>query len=143
MTPIVSGLSVGDSMPTDEIFIRQLRSTSNIKVNLSINGVVVAAVIDTAAQVTIISDKLYQSFKEKPAILSKVTLNTAGRDLKMLGYKVGPVNIVIGSQTFADNEVYVAPVEDKMLLGLDFLQHHQAVINMGNGELEMVKGVSV
>jgi predicted aspartyl protease len=117
-----------------------MRSSSNIKVNLSINGAAVAAIIDTAAQVTIISDRLYQSFKEKPPILSKVTLHTAGRDLNMLGYKVGPVSIVIGSQTFLENEVYVAPVEDEMLLGLDFLQQHQAVINMSDGKLEIGHG---
>lgn len=117
-----------------------MRSSSNIKVNLSINGVPVAAIIDTAAQVTIISDGLYKSLKVKPPTLSKVILHTAGRDLKMSGYKVGPVSIVIGSQTFPGNEVYVAPVEDDMLLGLDFLYQHGAIINMSNGKLEIGHG---
>lgn len=117
-----------------------MRSSSNIKVNLSINGVPVAAVIDTAAQVTIISDGLYKSFKVRPPTLSKVILHTAGRDLKMSGYKVGPVSIVIGSQIFPENEVYVAPVGDDMLLGLDFLHQHGAIINMSNGKLEIGHG---
>ena len=39
----------------------------------------------------------------------------------MKGYKVGPVSISIGSQAFKINEVYIAPIDDNMLLGLDFL----------------------
>ncbi|XP_061177445.1 uncharacterized protein LOC133186229 [Saccostrea echinata] len=114
-----------------------MRSSSNIKVQLDINGVPVAAVIDTAAQVTIVSDKLYNSSSSNPPILKKVILHTAGRDLKMTRYRVGPVSIVIRSQTFIDNEVFVAPVDDDMLLGLDFLQQHQAIISMSGGNLEI------
>lgn len=44
--------------PTDELFIRRMRSLSNIKIKVDINEVPVEAVIDTAAQVTMISDKL-------------------------------------------------------------------------------------
>jgi hypothetical protein len=73
----------------------------------------------------------------KPPVLRNVTLYTAGRDLVMSGLKVGPVSFVIGSQIFNDNEIYVAPVENEMLLGLDFLQNHEAVINMSNGSLEI------
>lgn len=54
MTP-TEGLPI-EIKPTDEMFIRRMRSSSNIKIKVDINEVPVEAVIDTAAQVTIISD---------------------------------------------------------------------------------------
>lgn len=109
--------------PTDEMFIRRMRSSSNINIKVDINKVPVEAVIYTTAQVTIISDKLYESLIPKPPILKRVVLHAAGRDLKMTGCKVGPVIISIGSQAYPNVELYVAPVKDDMLLGLDFLYH--------------------
>jgi hypothetical protein len=50
----------------------------------------------------------------------------------MNGFKVGPVSILIGSQAYTctKDEIYVAPIDDNLLLGLDFLQKHQAVMNI-------------
>ena len=48
-------------------------------------------------------------------ILQEVILIT------MKGYKVRPVSISIGSQAFKISEVYIAPIDDNMLLGLAFL----------------------
>lgn len=111
------GLSI-EIKPTDGMFIRRMRSLSNIKIKVDINKVPVEAVIDIAAQVTIISDKLYESLIPKPSVLNKVVLHAAaGRDLKMTGCKIGPVTISIGSQAYPNVEVYVAPIKDDMLLG--------------------------
>lgn len=123
--------------PTDEMFIGRMRSSSNIKIKVDINEVPVEAVIDTAAQVTIISDKLYQSLIPKSPIIKRVVLHTSGRDLKMIGCKVGPVSISIESQAFPNLEVYVAPMEDDMLLGLDFLYQQKTIIDMNEGKLDI------
>lgn len=42
----------------------------------------------------------------------------------MKGFEVGPVSISLGSQVFTVEEVNVAPIDDNMLLGLDFLLEH-------------------
>lgn len=63
------------------MFIRRMRSSSNIKIKVDINQVPVEAVINTAAQVTIISDKLYMKLIPKPSILKRVVLHAAGREL--------------------------------------------------------------
>lgn len=55
----------------------------------------------------------------------------------MKGFKVGPVSISLGSQVFTVEEVYVAPIEDNMLLGLDFLLEHRMVVHMDTGNLEI------
>lgn len=123
--------------PTDEMFIRRMRSLSNIKIKVDINEVPVEAVIDTAAQVTIISDKLYESLIPKPSVLKRVVLHAAERDLKMTGCKIGPVTISIGSQAYPNVEVYVAPIKDDMLLGLDFLHQQKTIIDLNDGKLDI------
>lgn len=54
----------------------------------------------------------------------------------MKGFEVGPVSISLGSQVFTVEEVNVAPIDDNMLLGLDFLLEHLMVVNMDTGNLE-------
>lgn len=54
----------------------------------------------------------------------------------MKGLTVGPVSISLGSQVFTVEDVYV-PIEDNMLLGLDFLLEHRMVVNMDTGNLEI------
>lgn len=55
----------------------------------------------------------------------------------MIGCKVGPVSISIESQAFPNLEVYVAPMEDDMLLGLDFLYQQKTIIDMNEGKLDI------
>lgn len=55
----------------------------------------------------------------------------------MKGFEVGPVSISLGSQVFTVEEVNVAPIDDNMLLGLDFLLEHRMVVNMDTGNLEI------
>lgn len=56
----------------------------------------------------------------------------------MKGFEVGLVSISLGSQVFTVEEVYVAPIEDNMLLGLDFLLEHRMVVNINTGNLERI-----
>ncbi|KAH3707017.1 hypothetical protein DPMN_066410 [Dreissena polymorpha] len=56
-------------------------------------------------------------------------MKTAGRGLHMNGSIVGPVTIQLGDMVFQER-VYVAPIEDCMLLGLDFLKKHGATIDI-------------
>ncbi|XP_053400393.1 uncharacterized protein LOC128557241 [Mercenaria mercenaria] len=93
----------------------------------------VKAIVDTAAQVTIISDKVYNSLRHKPPKVKEVKLMTAGRELWLTGYIVGPVRLKIGSKWYKEN-VYVAPIEQQMLLGFDILcDKGQSILDMGRG----------
>lgn len=85
--------------------------------------------VDTAAEVTIISDSVFRGMEPKPPFLKKVILHTAGRDMKMKGFVVGPVALKLGNSTFPE-AVYVAPIQDDMLLGLDFLLRHGVDIKL-------------
>lgn len=66
-----------------------------------------------------------------------MVLHAAGRDLKMTGCKIGPVTISIGSQAYPNVEVYVAPIKDDMLLGLDFFHQQKTIIDLNDGKLDI------
>ena len=64
-----------------DITVCQLPSSSMLRVPVTLQGIALKAVIDTAAMVTIVSDKRYREMKPNPPCLKAVTLQTAGRDL--------------------------------------------------------------
>ena len=113
-----------DSMSTlEDITICQLPSSSLLSVPVSLHDVKLLAIIDTAAEVTIISDSIFRELQPTPPYLKKVILHTAGRDLRMDGFVVGTVTLKLGEITFPE-AVYVASIQDDMLLGLDFMLRH-------------------
>ena len=76
--------------------------------------VVVNAVVDSAAEISIISDRIYKSMQCPPPKLCDVKLLTAGRKLSMQGLVVGPVKLRIGSCWY-EEQLYVAPIDTDML----------------------------
>ena len=67
-------------------------------------------------------------------------MQAAGREMQMKGTLLQPVQIKIGNRRFKES-VYVAPIEDDMLLGLDFMLLHNATINLGGAYLQMGKEI--
>ncbi len=130
-------LTVQDKRDTDDelepevvVIINQLRSNSTLKVEAFIQQHIgLRAILDTAAQVTILSDKVFNQLKQKPPTLREMILQTAGRELKIKGRVVGPLEIKVGQMSYLE-EVVIAPIEDEMLLGLDFMLKHGVSINM-------------
>ena len=104
-----------DSMSTwEDTNICQLPS-SMLSVPVSLQDVKLQAVIDTAAEVTTISDSIFRELQPTVPYLKKVILHTAGRDLRMDGFVVGPVTLKLGEITFPE-AVYVAPIQDGLAL---------------------------
>ena len=83
---------------------------------------------------TIISDNVYNSLKKKPEKLRNVKLLAAGRDMGMSGLIAGPFKLKIGSRWYTEN-VYVAPIEQEMLLGFDILH------GVGKSILDLAQGI--
>ncbi|KAH3854516.1 hypothetical protein DPMN_097059 [Dreissena polymorpha] len=103
---------------------------------LKLQSVETNAVIDTAAEVPIISDMDYHTLPESPRIIKKLRLNTADRDMSMSGFVCGPLTIKIGESEFEEN-VYVAPIQDDMLLGLDFMRKYKMLVNIPEEHVSM------
>lgn len=116
------------------VTIGKMNGGNMYRVPVKVQGKTVLAIVDTAAEVTRISEELYQGLKNSPPIISETVMNTAGKGMQMNGYIVGPVSIKLGSQTFTTN-VYVAPIFDDMLLGFDFLKGNGIDICMSQGHM--------
>ncbi len=85
-----------------------------LKVPVCVEGIKLEAVVDTAAQVTLISDQVYHKFREKPPVIKNISLNTAGRQMKLPGAIIGPVKLKLGRVQYFE-KVYVAPIEDDIV----------------------------
>lgn len=71
-----------------------------IKVPVVIQGMTINAIIDTASQVALISDTLYNNLVPKPGIEKYITLYAAGRDMAMKGYLVEPTTFSLNGLRF-------------------------------------------
>ena len=118
------------------IIIRQLKSSSNLKINVLLHGKEVDAILDTASQVTIISDEFYNTLSDKPEKVRAFTLCTAGRNMAMKGYLLEPVQLEINGNVYKES-IYVAPLEDAMLIGLDFMSKHQTTLDIKQGHIRI------
>ena len=115
--------------------VRQLRSASQFTMAIQVGNRHVKAVLDSAAEVTVVSDKVYEALKHPPKKIREVTLQTAGRQMAMRGFIAGPVRVKIGTRWYSEN-VYVVPIEQEMLLGFDILFHRgKCILDMAKGTL--------
>ena len=88
-----------------------------------------SAIVDTAAEVTIVSDHFYNTLKNKPGKEREVVLKAAGRDMRMTGFITHPAEFQIGEKCYR-LPVHIAPISDDIILGIDFLMNTKADINL-------------
>jgi hypothetical protein len=107
-----------------------------LRVPVEVQGMQLQAVVDTAAQVTLVSEEFYKSVDPSPPIRKEVVMNTAGKGMQMNEYIAGPFQVVLGTHLFTV-EIYVAPIEEDMLLGLDFLEANGVSLHLKEKELQI------
>ena len=81
---------------------------------VSIHGMVVDAVVDTAAEITIISQRVYISLKPRPGGCKEMNVRLAGGGASMVAGFFSEVEIGIGEYQ-CHHPVYVAALQDSML----------------------------
>jgi predicted aspartyl protease len=96
---------------------------------VKIGDTILEAAVDTAAEVTIILEEVFQTLEPRPQVLRETTMHAAGRGMVMKTLVVGPVSLQIGYKSY-ETEVYVAPIKDEMLLGLNFMVEFGVVVNL-------------
>jgi hypothetical protein len=72
----------------------------------------------------------------KPPIKQYVTMTQAGENAKMNGFIIGPVEMQLGSTGYC-GDLYVVPLQDQMLLGMEFLHRRKARLDMENGVMTL------
>jgi hypothetical protein len=96
-------------------------SKSSSMIPIQIHNTSVSAVLDSGAQVTILSDKIYNSLAKKPPVMCRVKLRMADGSTLTDGKRVGPVKMKIGDKYY-QYFIIVAPLAEDMLLGHDILK---------------------
>ena len=113
----------------------------SLVVDVVINGTKVPAVLDTAAQVTVLSEKMATNFSVNPESTEFVKLKGANIGGQFRARLARNVCITMGQVTYFW-DVYIAPISDGMLIGLDFLTACGAVINLENKSV-IIAGESI
>ena len=98
----------------------------------------VEATVDTAAHVTVVNTNVFINlFGKDIAPTETIRLKCAGANQYLLAKHYRNISITIGSVTVLQ-DIYVANVADKMLLGLDFLLKHKVVIDLSECYLKVL-----
>jgi len=106
------------------------------RVPIEVQGMRLQSVVDTAAQVTLVSEEFYKSLDPAPPIHREVVMNTAGKGMQMNGFIAGSFQVVLGTHQFSV-DIYVAPIEEEMLLGLDFLEANGVSLHLKERKLQI------
>ncbi|CAC5407103.1 unnamed protein product [Mytilus coruscus] len=101
----------------------------NLVLQITINGKQADALVDTAAQVTVINFDFAKSLNPAIEVKEPVILKGTGKDNSISAKYTDRVAIKIG-KTETRWRVIVADITDPVILGLDVLQHIKAVINL-------------
>ena len=121
----------------DKMFsINKLQSDSSVKVHMFLENIPTLAVIDTAADVTVVSNSFFKELKEIPKFITNIKMHAAGENQILEAKQFGPVKLTIGKQTIS-HDIFVAPIHDDILLGIDILRKLEAKIDLGQNQLTL------
>ncbi|CAC5414740.1 unnamed protein product [Mytilus coruscus] len=103
--------------------------SNTLVLGISINDVTVNAVIDTAAQVTLMSEEFAKKLKPPVMFKGSLMLKGAGKDNSITARYTERVTVKVG-KIDTKWKIIVAKINDQVILGLDFLKHLDAVIDL-------------
>lgn len=117
-----------------QIIIDRVRAVT-IKTLLTVQGLQTKAIIDTGAEVTVLSERLYNLFPDsrKPKLQKAkrgLVVAEAGREMNTCG--IIDVEIKIGEHLI-NWPVYVAPIRDEILLGCDLIDELDITVSTKRG----------
>ena len=109
-------------------------------VPVSFGKVTVSAVVDTAAQITVISPDLHQKLKwVKPSNVKQVELCNAQKDAVMMGTLWPHIGFNLGGRKYYC-DVIEADIPESLILGIDFLRGNRRKVDLGNDTYEFANG---
>ncbi len=92
-------------------------------------------VVDTGAEVTVINKNIFDQLPEKDRPVIKLTdraLVVAEKDRKLGSHGMVTVTFNINNKQYKW-PMYIANIHDDILLGADFLDHHDINVNLRRG----------
>lgn len=127
-TEIKTNQRIRESKQVREIVFRKTRETT-LTIPVKINGRAVKALVDTGAEISVISHELARTMKSPLKRELLVKLKGAETSSDMKGYRLEPVSLKVEKKEYPWR-IYEADIQEQFILGLDFLQYHRAVIDL-------------
>ena len=136
--PVLAGsCNSSNAVPVEnkvrELIFKDTRGLT-LSIPLEVNSEPVDGVIDTAAQLTLISESFLSSMKFPLQGTETVKLKNAQENSSMIGRILSNVSLTVGSNTYKWN-IIVAPIEDHCILGLDFLKVMKCNLDLDHNTL--------
>lgn len=113
----------------------------NLLINVKINGKLEKAIVDTAAQISVINKELANSLTPPLHIGKEVTFKGVGENSWLKVNYSKDANIEIEGVQFKW-PVIVADIADQVIIGLDFLSAHNALIDLHDKSVN-IQGIQV
>ena len=124
---------VGDPDPAEGVQIKEITSLNasggiNLVLPVKINGVTVEAILDTGAQITVISEELAKKAR-LPSRSGEPVYLKGVQDSVVRARSGGKARVAIG-KTETKWHLIVAKITDDIIIGLDLLYHLKVVIDL-------------
>ena len=122
-----SGCVIDDVVEMREVMVRTGSDRCTLVIDMTINNHYVEAVVDSGAQVSVLSRKFYDSLSCRPKPVESIRLKGASASGVMVGCRVDGVEVDLGDGH--------GNISDNCILGLDYLKARKAVIDLSQGVL--------
>ena len=132
---------VGDT-PCIRQFTWEEPAGVSMMVPVRFSDVEAVAVVDTAAQVTIMNHELRTKIGLQGSCDETVMIRNTKKDSAMQGYVWKHVGFQLGGRKYFC-DIVEADISDVLILGIDFLREQKCKIDLGNDVLEMQDGERV
>ena len=108
-------------------------------VDITINNHWVEAVVDSGAQVSILSRIFYDSLSCRPGPVESIRMKGVSASGIMIGCRVDGMDVDLGDGNGNYSmTIYVVDITDNCILGLDYLKAREAVIDLIQGVVVVV-----
>ena len=112
-----------------------------MEVPVIVAGSPITAIVDTAAQVTIMSEELSRELGLGIGSCGPIRLVTAD-GTSLVGRLIPAVPLQLGSRSYSWG-IYAGPMTDQLILGLDFLSTYRCIIDLDSNFLVVGGGRSL
>ena len=118
------------------MMLRAGNDRCTLVIGMIINNHWVEMVVDSGAQVSVLSRRFYDSLSCTPRLIESIREEGASASGVMVGCRIDGVEVDLGDGHENNNmRMYVADITDNCILGLDYLKSHETVIVLSQGVL--------
>ena len=121
-------------MEMREVMVRTGSDRCTLVIDMTINNHYVEAVVDSGAQVSVLSRIFFDRLSCRPRPVESIQMKGASASGVMVGCRVYGVEVDLGDgHENYSMTMYVANISDNCILGLDYLKARKAVIDLSQG----------